>query len=178
MLIILQEDIMATTMEKRLAELALRVANLEQQLATQNRELTMPREGRAEMVTSVKKSNVLGSPTATGDSEDAKIQRAEELFATLLDEMNPPRLISYSEAYRRIVGPYAAWRNAVHAPEVIRLACQTSQRRVGRLTIRLDALIVGMQTRRPAGGHFTNANAAYSEADWIQTFGTWPLMTT
>jgi len=163
---------MATTMEKRLAELALRVANLEQQLATQNRELTPPRESRAEMVTAVKKSNVLGPPTITGDSEVAKIQRAEELFASLLDET---RLISYSEAYRRIVGSYTTWFNAVHAPEIIRLACQTSQRRVGPLTIRLDALIVGMQARRPARGHF--ANAAYSESDWIQTFGTWPLLT-
>lgn len=166
---------MATTMEKRLAELALRVANLEQQLATLNRELTPPREGRGEMASAVMNSIVLGSHAITGDSEGAKIQRAEELFANLLDKMNPPRLISYSEAYRRIVGPYAAWRNAVHAPEVIRLACLTSQRRVGRLTIGLDALIVGMQTRRPAQGHF--ANAAYTEADWIQTFGTWPLLT-
>lgn len=111
---------------------------------------------------------------ATGDdAEDEMAQRAEDLFDSLLS-MTPPRLVSYSDAYRRIIGPYAAWRNAVHAPAVIQLARQTSTRRVGPLTIRLDALIVGKETRRPAGGHF--ATAAYSEADWIQTFGTWPLL--
>jgi hypothetical protein len=107
-----------------------------------------------------------------GDSESTMVERAEKVLHSLLTN-NPPKLISYSEAYRRIIGPYSVWRNAVHAPEIIRLACQTSARRVGRLTIRLDALIVGKDTRRPASGHFVNAS--YSESNWIQTFGTWSL---
>lgn len=107
------------------------------------------------------------------DTEDAMAQRAEELLDDLL-AMNPPRLISYSEAYRRIIGTYSVWRNAVHAPAVIRLACGTDSRRVGRLTIRLDALIVGKVTRRPGPGHFVTA--PYSESEWIQTFGTWALV--
>ena len=100
-------------------------------------------------------------------------QRAEDLLNELL-KMNPPKLISYSAAYRRIIGPYSVWRNAVHAPAVIRIACGTSSRRVGRLTVRLDALIVGKETRRPAKGHYNDAE--YSESDWIQTFGTWTLL--
>lgn len=108
----------------------------------------------------------------TGRSTPDEMQRrAEVLFDELLKARN---LISYSEAYRQIIGPYATWRNAVHAPAVIGVACETASRRVGPHTVRLDALIVGKETRRPAGGHF--AAASYSEADWIRTFGTWPLL--
>lgn len=164
---------MATTLEQRLVELEQRVAQIERQLATPNRELRMPTTGRTEMLKATKHGDDQIAHVVSTDSDGVKIQRAEELLTHLLDEMNPPQLISYSEAYRRIIGPYTVWRNAVHAPEVIRLACQTTPRRVGRLTIRLDALIVGKETRRPAKGHF--ANAAYSETDWIQTFGTWSL---
>lgn len=114
-----------------------------------------------------------GPGTISGDTERAMIRRAEALFRSLLT-MNASKLISYSEAYRRIIGPYSVWRNAVHAPAVIQIARRTSPRRVGPLTIRLDALIVGKETRRPAGGHFATAN--YSESDWIQKFGTWALL--
>ena len=120
----------------------------------------------------VMKHDNLGMTGLRADVDTVMVQRAEELFSNLL-AMNPQRLISYSEAYRRIIGPYSVWRNAVHAPAVIQIACETSPRRVGRLTIRLDALIVGKETRRPAGGHF--ATAVYTESDWIQTFGTWSL---
>lgn len=111
-------------------------------------------------------------PASTLQPSEA-LKRAEALFDTLLS-MKPPRLVSYSEAYRRIIGPYADWRNAIHAPEVIKLALRTSPRRAGRFSIRLDALIVGKQTRRPAPGHFTAA--VYSESDWIQAFGSWALL--
>lgn len=57
--------------------------------------------------------------SAGGDSEGTIVERAEELLDSLLT-MNPPKLVSYSEACRRIIGPYSVWRNAVHAPEVIR----------------------------------------------------------
>jgi hypothetical protein len=103
----------------------------------------------------------------------AAVQRAEALFSELL-EMQPPHVISYSAAYRKILGEYSVWRNAVHAPAVIGIACRTTPRRVGALTVRLDALIVGKLSRRPAGGHFSEAT--YSESEWIKNLGTWPLL--
>jgi len=115
----------------------------------------------------------MGTQSLEPAPHNAASERAEQLLDELLS-MTPPRLVSYSEAYRRIIGPYRVWRNAVHAPEVVQIARRTSPRQVGRLTVRLDALIVGKETRRPAGGHFSAAD--YSEADWIQTFGTWPLL--
>lgn len=124
-----------------------------------------------EIVNSTEQNDGPGALLVIDDTEDAMVQRAEDLFGMLL---TMTQLISYSEAYRRIVGPYSVWRNAVHAPEVIRLARLTSPRRVGRLTMRLDTLIVGKESRRPGGGHFRTAT--YSESDWIQTFGTWSLL--
>jgi len=158
---------MAGHVERRLAALKQRVARLEQQLNAQNRG-----GGRAEGLNPTKESGP-GAVAVAGGSERVMVQRAEDLFKNLLT-MNPPKVISYSEAYRRIIGPYDVWRNAVHAPAVIRIACATAPRRVGRFTIRLDALIVGKSTRRPAPKHF--ASAGYSESEWIQTFGTWPLL--
>lgn len=162
---------MAGHVEQRLAALKQRIARLEQQLNTQNRGdgIATKRTGGL----SPAKEVGLGAVAVAGVSERVMIQRAEDLFKRLL-AMNPPQLISYSEAHRRIIGPYDVWRNAVHAPAVIRIACATAPRRVGQFTIRLDALIVGKGTRRPAPKHF--ASAGYSESDWIQTFGTWPLL--
>lgn len=163
---------MADHLERRLAALKQRVARLEQQLDGQGRGVEAATAKRAEGWSPVK-DNVAPARPVSSSSERAVFQSAEELFKSLL-AVNPPKLISYSEAYRRIIGPYDVWRNAVHAPAIVRIACRTSARRVGRLTVRLDALIVGKETRRPAKGHFTNAS--YSEADWIQTFGTWTLL--
>jgi hypothetical protein len=160
---------MANALERRLAKLEERMTNIEQRLSAPNGGLRATNHGRP-LENSVRHDNALA---ATADDEGAMVHRAEQLFDGLLTA-NPPKLISYSEAYRRIIGQYSVWRNAVHAPAVIQLARQTSSRRVGPLTIRLDALIVGKETRRPAGGHF--ATAAYSESDWIQTFGTWSLL--
>lgn len=96
-------------------------------------------------------------------------RRLDEFFNDLLAKQ---MLTSYSHAYRTLIGPYKVWLNAVHVPKVIALAQQSSWRQVGRLTIQLDALIVGKTTRRPGDGHF--ASATYSEADWLQAFGAWP----
>lgn len=161
---------MTTALEQRVSELELRILRIEKQLAINDpsyRHLT----GGREKMNNLSNSS-LAVETADGSDDDKKaIERAQSLLAALVEER---RVISYSAAYRHIVGPYNTWLNAVHSPEVIRLACKTTPRRVGNLTIRLDALIVGIQTRRPARGHFVNA--AYSEVDWIQTFGTWPLL--
>jgi len=162
---------MPSTTEQRVSELELRIARIEKQLGMPTGEPKTTTYGREKMSNLAENINIQSEAVAAGDDEQAKIKRAEGLFSYLLAEK---RLISYSEAYRRIVGPYTSWRNAVHAPEVIRLACKTTPDSVGGLAIRLDSLIVGIQTRRPARGHFVNA--AYSEGDWIQTFGIWPLL--
>jgi hypothetical protein len=158
----------AKTLEKRVAELEHRVARIENNQLIEDRRTS--EEGRGKTDSSFLRRNAADISLESDGDESLKIKAAESLFVRLLGEKS---LISYSEAYQNIVGPYAVWRNAVHAPEIIRIACKTPQYSVGKLTIRLDALIVGKQTRRPARGHF--ANAEYSEVDWIQTFGTWPL---
>lgn len=158
--------------ERRLAALKQRVARLEQQLNARNRGSGTAATRRAEGLNPTKEGQP-GAVAVAGGSERVMVQRAEDLFKNLL-AMNPPMLISYSEAYRRIIGPYDVWRNTVHAPAVIRIACATAPRRVGQFSIRLDALIVGKGTRRPAPKHF--ASSGYSESEWIQTFGTWPLL--
>lgn len=165
---------MGTGLARKVAELKQRVARLERKLEEQNRAarpaFSRPTVSRTAQSGEAAVAN--SSPVLAG-SDRAIAQRAEKLFSELL-EMQPPRLISYSAAYRRILGAYSVWRNAVHAPAVIAVACRTSPRKVGPLSVRLDALIVGKVTRRPAKGHFTEA--AYSESDWIQTFGTWTLL--
>lgn len=154
------------TIEERLRDLERRVTRVEQLLhetppsTVDERAINRPPQDK-------------GPESAAPAVRDDASGRAEHLLDELLS-MSPPRLVSYSEAYRRIIGPYSVWRNAVHAPEVVQIARHTSPRHVGRLTVRLDSLIVGKETRRPAGGHFSAAD--YSEADWIQTFGTWPLL--
>lgn len=106
-------------------------------------------------------------------SELELVERAERLFDTLLSA-KPPNLISYSRAYREAIGEYGVWRNAVHAPEIIRVARRTRARTVSGLTIRFDALIVSKATGKPASGHFSTAS--YSEDVWERAFGGLPLL--
>jgi hypothetical protein len=114
------------------------------------------------------------TPTTESSQEAvAQLERAEQLFAALV-AANPMNLISYSRAYREVIGEYDEWRNAVHAPEIIRVARRTKPRTVSGLTIRLDALIVGKKTGTPATGHFSTAG--YAEAVWNQKFGGHPLL--
>lgn len=164
---------MTTSNERRLTELERKVAHIERQLSSLG-----PESGTS----AIRESNVVNSSPHRDDpevgkgeneTEDAVVQRAENLLDKLLN-MDPPKLISYSAAYGHIIGGYEIWRNAVHAPEVIRLARLTSHRRVGNLTIQLDTLIVGKASRRPGRGHFRTA--MYTEPDWIRTFGTWSLL--
>ena len=174
-----------------------RVSELEQQLAARDRELetlkgrSQQMEGllgalRSALVAHEPDDEVGDGPrrpaltaalsAGDADSEDspeADVEKAEELFQRLLSA-GPPRLISYSGVYRRIFGEYSTWRNAVHVPRVIQVACRTKRRRVGQLSVQLDALIVGKVTHRPGPGHFENAE--YTPSDWIQNFGTWPLL--
>ena len=159
---------MGTGMARKMAELKQRVARLESQLVEKERALADrgAAQGRAALTDS-------GNAQIAVGNDRAAVQRAEALFTELL-EMRPPRLISYSGAYRKVLGNYSVWRNAVHAPAVIGVACRTAPRRIGTVTVRLDALIVGKLTRRPAKGHYSDA--AYSENDWIKSFGTWPLL--
>ena len=140
---------MSFDQEQRLAALERRVAALERQMASRDVRSNGLSEGKE-------------------DSIDANV-RLDEFFDDLLAKQ---MLTSYSHAYRALIGPYKVWLNAVHVPKVIALAQQSSWRQAGRLTIQLDALIVGKTTRRPGDGHF--AAARYSEADWMQTFGAWP----
>lgn len=164
---------MSKAMARNVAELKQRIARLERQLEEQSRVQNEPASRQKAGSSSLATSRTGPVMPPSEPNERILVHRAERLLDELLDG-NPPRLVSYSEAYRRIFGDYDVWRNAVHAPAVVRVACRTSQRQVARLTIRLDALVVGKETRRPARGHFRSAN--YSEADWIQTFGTWPLL--
>jgi hypothetical protein len=155
---------MDASLEQRVSELEQRVGSLEG--------LLHRRGSGARAGGSLPTRTPDTGPILNGD-ERTQLERAETLLTELL-ALQPPQLISYSEAYRRIIGPYSVWRNAVHAPEIIRIASRTSTRQVGALSVRLDALMVGKQTRRPAGGHFTSVS--YGESDWIRIFGTWPLL--
>jgi uncharacterized coiled-coil protein SlyX len=187
-------------------EMEQRISDLEQQLASRERELDAMKAKSAQMekvlselratVLTVQLEQASGSERRTaettvpseqkilrgiarrtpevhkaGADPGSAVERAEGLFYDLL---STPKLISYSDAYRAILGPYDIWRNAVHPAKIIEIALQTKPRSVGTLTIRLDALIVGKSTLRPAKGHFRNAG--YSESDWIRTFGGWPLV--
>ena len=140
------------------AELELRVSDLETRVARVERQLN------------------LNPPTDLSEAppvrtEAMSVARAETLFDELVSS---ERLVSYSGAFRRLIGPYDVWRNAIHPAEVIKAAVLTRPRDVAGIRIRLDALIVSKGKLRPAGGHFKDAH--YTEADWIRTFGTWSLL--
>jgi hypothetical protein len=143
---------MNDVLQRQIAQLKRRVGELEGQLDAS------------------KKAN-MQSPRRSADSET--IKGAERLFDALLSA-RPENLITYSRAYREVIGEYGVWRNAVHAPEIIRLARCTGPRNVAGLSIRLDALIVSKATGRPAQGHFSSS--AYSEEVWAEKFGGHPLL--
>jgi hypothetical protein len=138
-------------LKRQLAQLKRRVAELEGQLASRQ-SAPQPPDHQADSVL---------------------VARAEELFDQLLSAQ-PTNLVTYSRAYREVIGDYDEWRNAVHAPEIIRVARRTKPRTVAGLTVRLDALIVGKKTGSPAPGHF--AASGYSEAVWQTKFGRHPVL--
>lgn len=141
---------MSQVLQRQIAELKRRVAELEGQLDARKNAF---------------------EPANHSDAE--KIRKAERLFDALLSA-KPANLITYSRAYREVIGDYRDWRNAVHAPEIIRLARCTRPRNVAGLTISLDALIVSKASGRPAQGHFSTS--AYSKEVWNHAFGGHPLL--
>lgn len=142
---------MSTVIQRQLAELKRRVAELESQLAATK-----------------------ATDEERFDEVDAtKLQKAELLFDSLV-AARPVNLVTYSRAYREVVGSYSDWRNAVHAPEIIRIARLTRPRTVQGVEIRLDALIVSRTNQVPAPGHFRTAR--YPLEIWMQKFGGHPVL--